>query len=163
MTRSWLSYLTTTLFLLLTGALAGLVLAVLGLAIASAFQTLRQSGGEGLMSFLSGVFSLFFNVLAVSSVAAPDGLWVGFITALAISVCYGVIFFFFPQLLDQIGWLALIFAITGAVVAPLSLRGVLIDYTVAAIVAGALFGIIAAVGLSNRHQIASNAQPAQSS
>jgi len=58
MTRGWLSYLTTTLFLLLTGVVAGVVMAVLGLALASALESLRQSGGEGLLGFLSNLFFL---------------------------------------------------------------------------------------------------------
>jgi hypothetical protein len=161
MTRSWLSYLTTTLFLLLAGAVAGMAVAVLGLALASAFQSLHQSGGEGLMSFLSGLFFLFINVLAVSTVAAPYGLWAGLLTALAISLCYGAILLFFPQLLFQSGWLALIFAIAGAIVAPLSLHGVLADYTTAAAITGALLGIITALALGRRHQNAPSPQPAQ--
>lgn len=162
MTRSWLSYLTTTLFLLVTGAVAGVVVAVLGLALASALQSLSRSGGEGLLSFLSNLFFLFINVLAISTVAAPFGLWAGLITALAISVCYGVMILFSPNLLFQGGWVALIFAIAGAVVAPLSVRGVLADYTVAAAIAGALLGIIAALALSRRHQNASAVQSVQS-
>src|SRR4051812_38753447 len=101
MTRSWLSYLTTVLFLLLTGAVAGLVVSVLGLAL----ESLRQSGGEGLLSFLSGLFFLVINVLAVSTVAAPDGIWAGLITAAAISVCYGLILLLLPQLLFQRWWM----------------------------------------------------------
>jgi hypothetical protein len=163
MTRSWLSYLTTTFFLLLTGAVAGMVVAVLGLALSAALHSLSQSGGEGLMSFLSGLFFLLIDVLAVSTVAAPYGMWAGLITALAISLCYGAMLLFFPQLLFQSGWLALIFAIAGAIVAPLSVRGDLANYTIAAAIAGSLLGIMAALALGRRHQNASSPQPAQSS
>jgi len=161
MTRSWLSYLTTVLFLLLTGAVAGLVVSVLGLALASALESLRQSGGEGLLSFLSGLFFLFIDVLAVSSVAAPYGIWAGLITAAAISLCYGLILLFLPRLLYQGWWMALIFAIAGALAAPLSLRGALVNYTVAAAIGGALLGVVAAMALSRRHQSANAAQSMQ--
>lgn len=152
MTRSWSSYLMTALFLLLTGVVAGLVIAVVGLALAAAFASLAASGGSGLMDFLYGTFSLFFSVLAVSIHAAPDALWAGVITAAAISLVYGVIYFLLPQLLFRGGWLALILAVTGAIVAPLSLRGLLVDYQVAAVIIGALFGLIAAFALSRRLQ-----------
>ena len=75
MTCRRLAFLTTTLFLLSTGALASLVVAVLGLALDPALQSLLNSDGF-----------LLISVLAVSAVAAPDGLMAGLLTAAAISV-----------------------------------------------------------------------------
>ena len=102
----------------------------------------RQSGGEG-VTFLGQAVALV--------VAAPDGIWVGLMTGAGISVAYGIIYFLFPQLLSQRWLLALIFAVVGAVVAALSLRPLLAEYQVAAILCGALFGLVASLPLS-KHQ-----------
>jgi hypothetical protein len=73
MTRRLLSFLTTALFLILTGAFAGIIVSMLGLALDSALKSLQSSSGEGLLDFLVALFFLLINVLAVSTVAAPDG------------------------------------------------------------------------------------------
>jgi hypothetical protein len=148
MTRRLLSFLATTFFLILIGAVIGTILAVLGLALDSALQSLQASSGDGLLDFLVDLFFLLINVLAVSTVAAPDGAWVGIITAAAISVVYGLTLWFVPHL--QRAWLALLLAITGAVAATLSLRGMLADYGLVAAIAGALFGLFVALALSKR-------------
>jgi hypothetical protein len=147
MTRSWLSFLTTVFFLLLSGAIAGVILAVLGLALSSAIQSLQNSDAEGILGLLAELFFLLMDVLAVSVVAAPGGLWIGLITGAAIGLAYGVIYFFLPQLLAQRWLLALIFAIAGAIAAALSLPPLLAEYQVAAILCGALFGLLASLPL----------------
>lgn len=154
MMRSWLSFLTTTLFLLLIGAIGGMFLAIVGLALGSALQSLQNSDATGILSLLLELFLLLIDVLAVSVVAAPDGIWVGLIVAAAISVVYGVVYFLFPQLLTQRWLLALILALVGAIAAPLSLRPLLAEFQVAAIVCGALFGLLASLPLSKKQATA---------
>jgi hypothetical protein len=148
MTRRLLAFLTTTIFLLLIGALAGLIIAVLGLALASAFTSLQNSDGVGLLSFLVDLFFLLIDVLAVSTVAAPDGIWAGLISAAAVSLTYGLILWLLPSLQSNRWLLALLFAIVGALAAASSLRSVLADYGVAAAVVGALFGLVASLAVS---------------
>ena len=154
MSRRLLSFLTTTLFLVLTGSVEGLVVSVLGLALNSAFKSLQSSSGEGLMDFLVDLFFLLIDVLAVSTIATTDGLWVGVISAAAISLSYGIILAFLPQRQPQRWGLALLFAIVGAIAAALSVRGALADDRVAATVGGALFGLIAGLALSKRQGVA---------
>jgi hypothetical protein len=151
MTRHLLSFLATTFFLILIGAVTGMILAVLGLALDSALQSLQASSGDGLLDFLVDLFFLLINVLAVSTVAAPDGAWVGAITAAAISLVYGLTLWLLPQL--RRAWLALLLAITGAVATALSLRGMLADYGIVAAIAGALFGLFVALALSKRQPV----------
>lgn len=148
MTRRLLSFLTTTLFILLTGAVAGVVIAVLGLALASALRSLQSSDGVGLLSFLIDLFFLLIDVLAVSTVAAADGLWTGFVIAAGISLTYGIVLWLFPKLRGQRWALGLLFAIVGALVAPFSLGAVLAAYGIAASVGGALFGLLMGLALS---------------
>lgn len=161
MTRRLLSFLATTFFLILIGAVTGMIVAVLGVALDSALQSLQNSSGDGLLDFLVDLFFLLINVLAVSTVAAPDGAWVGAITAAAISLVYGITLWFLPQL--QRAWLALSLAMTGALAAALSLRGALVDYGLVAAIAGALFGLFVALALSKRQSattLGSEAVPA---
>jgi hypothetical protein len=148
MIRRLLSFLTTALFILLTGAVAGLVVAVLGLALASALRSLQNSDGVGLLSFLVDLFFLLIDVLAVSTVAALDGLRTGLIVAAVISLIYGLVLWRLPKLRGQRWALGLLLAIVGALVAPFSLGATLAAYGMAASVGGALFGLLVGLALS---------------
>lgn len=150
MTRRLISFFLTTLFLLFTGVLAGVILAVLGLALGSALQSLQNSRGEGLLDLLVDLFFLLINVLAVSTSAAPDGAWSGLFAAAAISLVYGLSLWLFPQL--QRRWLALLFAMAGALGAALGARGMLAEHMGIAAIAGAIFGLLLGPALSKRQQ-----------
>lgn len=154
MSRRLSTFLTTTFFLLLTGALAGLVVAVLGLALASALQSLQSNESTTILRFLGALFLLLIDVLAVSTAAAPDGLLVGLLTSAAISMTYGVMLWLLPRLLTQRWGMALLFALVGALAATISLRGSLAGYGVAAAVGGAIFGVVASFVVSRKPQSA---------
>jgi hypothetical protein len=145
--RRIFTFLTTTILLLLIGALAGALIAVLGLALDSALTSLGNSDSRTLASFLIELFLLLIGVLAVSGVAAPDGLWTGLICGAGISLAYGILLWGAPALLTKRAVVILIFAVVGALAAVLSVRGVLADYRVAAGVVGALFGLFASLSV----------------
>ena len=154
MTRRLSAFLTTTFFLLLTGALAGLVVAVLGLALSSALQSLQNNESTSILRFFGALFLLLIDVLAVSTATAPDGLLVGLLTAAAISVAYGVVLWLLPRLLTQRWGMLILFVLVGALTAALSLRGSLVGYGMGAAVGGALFGVVASFVVSRKPRVA---------
>lgn len=152
MNRRLSTFLTTSFFLLLTGAVMGLVVAVLGLALDSALQSLQSNASTTILRFLGALFLLLMDVLAVSTAAAPDGLLVGVLTAAAICIAYGVGLWWLPRVLAQRWGMALLCAAVGALAATLSLRGALVGYGMAAAVGGALFGVVASFAISRQPQ-----------
>lgn len=151
---SWMRVFVTVLALLVTGAIAGAVAAAVILTIAEVLAQIGEPTATAGAAMLRRLVGIILQVVAVSAQAPVDGAKMGLAAGGAVAIVYTALAIFRQQ--DGGGATAngrtwsffALLALAGAVGAALGSWGVLADNRLWTTVAGGLFGLAAALALS---------------
>ena len=142
----------TTAALIVLGAVTGAIATSLILGIDALFDGMRNPTSVGFMQMIASIFRRIAYVLGVWLQAPLDGVKMGAVTGVAVSVAFVVSALIDRSwpLISQRRWLfAVAMAAAGAIGASAGSQGTLTDVRVWAAVAGALYGLVAAYTIAN--------------